>query len=287
MDNKTLRKLQLTELDMLVMIDKICRDNNIEYFLIGGTLIGAVRHKGFIPWDDDIDIGMLRSDYEKFIDLCINENVLGDDYFLDCNESDNNYFIPFIKIKKNNTTFAEKSIDGIDIHKGIFLDVFPYDNVPKQDSFVQKIQAIVVRNIQYAIYVKYHVYKLKDKRRKVFTWFLTLLPSKTLKKLNKYFSTIFEKKSNNKYIVSLAGSSPYYEETLLKERLFPLKKIKFEGYDFFAFKENDYYLSQLYGNYMQLPPIEERRNHNPVCIDFNKGKCQVNRKKYNNKQKKQ
>lgn len=277
MDDYTLRKLQLTELDILIEIDKICRKNNINYFLIGGTLLGAVRHKGFIPWDDDIDIGMLRSDYEKFVDLCINKKVLGKKYFLHCNESDEDYFIPFIKVKKNNTTFAERTIDGIDTHKGIYLDIFPYDNVPKQDSFKQKIQAIIVRNIHYAIYVKYHVYKLKDKRRKVFTWFLTLLPSKILKKLNNYFSTMFENKSNNKYIVSLAGSSPYYEETLLKEKLFPLKEIEFENHKFFAFKENDYYLSQLYGDYMKLPPEEDRKNHDPICIDFKKGKCEINK----------
>lgn len=276
MDDCTLRKLQLTELDILIQIDKICRKNNINYFLIGGTLIGAVRHKGFIPWDDDIDIGMLRSDYEKFIDLCINKKALGKKYFLHCNESDKNYFIPFAKVKKNNTTFAERAIDGIDTHKGIYLDIFPYDNVPKQDSFKQKVQAIIVRNIQYAIYVKYHVYKIKDKRRKVFTWFLTLLPSSLLKKLNDSFSKLFEKRNDNKYIVSLAGSSPYYEETLLKERLFPLKEISFEGHNFFAFKENDYYLSQLYGDYMKLPPEEERKNHDPVYINFEEGKCQIN-----------
>ena len=113
MDDKTLRKLQLTELDILIEIDKICKENNIQYFLIGGTLLGAVRHKGFIPWDDDIDVGMIRSDYEKFIDLCLNKNVLGEKYFLHCNESDENYFIPFVKVKKNNTTFAEENIDAL------------------------------------------------------------------------------------------------------------------------------------------------------------------------------
>jgi len=279
MDNKTLRKLQLTELDILVDIDKICKENNIQYFLIGGTLLGAVRHKGFIPWDDDIDIGMLRSDYEKFIELCLNKNVLGEKYFLHCNESDENYFVPFIKVKKNNTTFAEEDLENLNTHKGIFLDIFPYDNVPKQNSIIQRIQAIIVRNIHYAIYVKYNIYKLKNKKRKLFTWFLTLLPKKTLKKMNRYFSTIFEKRKNNKYIVSIAGSSSYVDETLLKERLFPLKKTTFENLEFYSFNDNDYYLTQLFGDYMKLPPEEDRKTHKPQFIDFEKGECRIHENK--------
>ena len=279
MDDKTLRKLQLTELDILIEIDKICKENNIQYFLIGGTLLGAVRHKGFIPWDDDIDVGMIRSDYEKFIDLCLNKNVLGEKYFLHCNESDENYFIPFVKVKKNNTTFAEENIDNIQTHKGIFLDIFPYDNVPKQKSIMQRAQAIIVRNIHYAIYVKYNIYSLKNKKRKVLTWFFTLLPVKTLKKMNRYFSTIFENRKNNKYMVSLAGSSSYEEETLLKDKLFPLKKIKFENLKFDSFNDNDYYLSQLFGDYMKLPPEEDRKTHKPKYIDFEKGECRVHENK--------
>ena len=135
MTNSKLRKVQLTELEILEKIDEICKKNNINYFLIGGTLLGDVRHKGFIPWDDDIDIGMLREDYEKFINVCLKNGALGKDYYLHCNESDDDYFIPFIKVKKNNTTFAEKNIENINTHKGIFLDIFPYDNVPKPHSF--------------------------------------------------------------------------------------------------------------------------------------------------------
>ena len=162
MTNSKLRKVQLTELKILEKIDEICKKNNINYFLIGGTLLGAVRHKGFIPWDDDIDVGMLREDYEKFINVCLKNGALGKDYYLHCNESDNDYFIPFIKVKKNNTTFAEKNIENINTHKGIFLDIFPYDNVPKPHSFCEKLQAIIVRSTSDAIYLKYKIYKLKE-----------------------------------------------------------------------------------------------------------------------------
>lgn len=145
-NNNKLRKLQLTELEILKKVDQVCRQYQINYFLIAGTLLGAVRHKGFIPWDDDIDIGMLRSDYEKFIDICLHKQALGKEYYLHCNESDEDYYLPFIKVKKNNTTFAEKCNENIDTHKGIFIDVFPYDNVPKPVSFLEKLQTFYTVN---------------------------------------------------------------------------------------------------------------------------------------------
>lgn len=275
MDNDTLRKLQLTELEILKIVDKICRENDINYFLIGGTLLGAVRHKGFIPWDDDIDIGMLRKDYEKFTKICIQEKALGKEYYLHCDESDSDYFIPFMKIKKNNTTFMEETIEHVNTHHGIFLDIFPYDNVPKKKSFIQKLQAVIVKSIHDAIYVKYNVYKLKTRKKKVFVWFLTLFSARKLKKFNKFLSTIYNKK-NTEYIVCLPGSSGCVNETLLKSKVFPLKKIVFEGEKFFCIRDDKYYLQQLYGNYMKLPPLEARKTHKPKIIDFDKGDCWSN-----------
>ncbi len=274
MTNSKLRKVQLTELKILEKVDEICKNNNINYFLIGGTLLGAVRHKGFIPWDDDIDIGMLREDYEKFINVCLKNGALGKDYYLHCNESDDNYFIPFIKVKKNNTTFNEKSLENINTHKGIFLDIFPYDNVPKPRSFCEKLQAIIVRSTSDAIYLKYKVYKLRTMRRKIFVVVFSLFSVRQLKKINKFFSCIYNKK-NTDYIISLAGSSGYEDEILLKRKVFPLKKIEFENKMFYAMNDNVYYLSKLYGNYMKLPPKNERRTHMPTYISFTEGECRI------------
>ena len=104
-DKETLTKVHEIELELLNEFVRICDKHNLTYFLVGGTLLGAVRHSGFIPWDDDIDVGMPRVDYDKFINIAKNE--LKNDYLLDSVETDKNYFLPFAKILKRNTLFIE------------------------------------------------------------------------------------------------------------------------------------------------------------------------------------
>ena len=124
-DKETLDKLHQVELEILDDFVSVCEKHKLRYFLTGGTMLGAIRHKGFIPWDDDIDIGMPREDYDKFIK--IGSEALGNKYTLDCFELNKKYYLPFAKIKKNNTIFDE----GLDDknHKGIFIDIIPFENV--------------------------------------------------------------------------------------------------------------------------------------------------------------
>ncbi len=273
--NEQLEKVHEVEIEILDKIKEICEKNNIKYFLDFGSLLGAVRHKGFIPWDDDIDIGMLRDDYEKFIDLCINKKALGDKYFLHCSKSDKNYFIPFIKVKKNNTTFAEKTIENINTHKGIFIDIFPYDNVPKQSSKLQKIQAILVKSMHDASYVKSKIYKLSSVRRKIFVIIFLPYSFRTLNKMYTKVSKWFNKKQTE-YITNFLGEHSIEEDTFLKSKIFPLEKIKFEGKQYYSVKDKDYYLSKLYGDYMTLPKKKDRKCHMPTYISFTEGENRIN-----------
>ena len=144
MSNSILREVQLIQLNMLLKVDEICRLNNIRYYLIGGSALGAVRHKGFIPWDDDVDIGMFRRDYDQFLDIA--DKFLDNKYFLQTNRTDPDYHGPYAKLRANNTTYIEKVSRslGAKIHQGIFIDIFPLDNVPDK-KLLLKLQLTLMR----------------------------------------------------------------------------------------------------------------------------------------------
>ena len=135
----TLRDVQKVQLEILLEFDRICRKHGLKYLLFAGTLLGAVRHKGFIPWDDDIDVCMLRGDYERFLTVCKDE--LSAELFLQTTDTDREYPLQFAKLRKNNTRFVEKSMSDLKIHHGVFIDIFPLDNVMPH-SFIGRFQQI-------------------------------------------------------------------------------------------------------------------------------------------------
>ena len=263
-DQQTLTKLHQVELEILDKFHQICEENDLTYFLTGGSMLGAVRHKGFIPWDDDIDVGMPRNDYDRFIKIA--PKTLGDKYFLDCFEYNENYYLPFAKIKKNNTIFDEGFFDDDYMHKGIFIDIIPFENVDKIDLSL-KIRAIMVRNILETMFYKLKIRKLKNTRRPLLVLLFSIFTKKRLMKVQKYYLTKC-KNNNSKYINALGGSYNYLKETNLRSDIVPAKKILFENKKYYGMNKPDVYLSKLFGNYMKLPPLENRINHIPKSICF-------------------
>ena len=263
-DKKTLDKLHKVELEMLDKFKEICDKYHFNYSLASGTLLGAIRHKGFIPWDDDVDVLMPRPEYEEFLKVA--PKKLGDKYFLDCFEYNEDYHLQFAKIKKNGTIFDEEKAHHMNNHKGIFIDIFPeevlYDNV-KKSYYI----AVISRIIGSTVNVKCKICKIKDTRHKIAVAILSLLPQKTLMRFQRKIVTTNKNKESN-YYGCYFGVYPFMHEVIKKEDFLPTIEVTFEGKKYKAMNNYDSYLSNLYGDYMKLPPKEKRVNHMPLKIDF-------------------
>lgn len=262
-----LRTLQRCILDIALEFRRICEKYELNYFLIGGTLLGAVRHEGFIPWDDDMDVGMLRADYEKFLEVCPRE--LGEDFFLQTHETDEGYAFGYAKIRLNGTTLAEDYALGSKQHNGIFLDIFPYDDMPVGKAG-QKLHYLLYKCVKWAALGK-NDYDFKEPKKRRFAKWMSILffPfSKTrLMKLEEKICKLFDSgKAEN--CINLGGAYQYREYTR-KENLTTLTKLSFEGYEFSVPSDYNDLLSRMYGDYMQLPPVEKRGiQHRMVEMDI-------------------
>ena len=276
--SKYLKELHKTQIEILDEIDRVCKENDIKYFLIGGTLLGAVRHKGFIPWDDDVDIGMLREDYEKKKKICLDNKALSNKYFLHCFETDNNYYLPFIKVRKNNTTFNEKMIEKLNTHKGIFVDIFPFENVNKLGSFFNKLRAYFILNACDAIKCKLGIMNVNNCRRKYVVKCLMVF---NISFLHKFIDNLLSKKCRKKakYACCIISGSNPFAEYIDYNKSFPLIDIDFENNRYPCFNNYDIYLKSTYGDYMQLPPEDKRITHMPVFVSFKKGKNMKTKRK--------
>jgi lipopolysaccharide cholinephosphotransferase len=267
MDSEILKKLHIKQVEILDYIVDICSKNNLSYFLAGGTLLGAVRHKGFIPWDDDLDITMPRKDYNIFMDICTKES--SSKFVLHCGKVDSKYFLEFSKVRNRYTIFEQDFEQGYnyEFNKGVFVDIFPLDNARKAHSLLQDIQAVIVKSIRKIIESKNNFFFGKKILLKKITGKLFFFVSTST--LLKFMERIMQlnKDESSEYFVALG--SPYLlkkNETIEKKRYFPVKELEFEGKLYKVPNDYDYILKELYGDYMKLPPENERRIHNPVRI---------------------
>lgn len=262
------KKIWAISLDMLIQVDRICRKHNLKYLMAFGSLLGVIRHCGFIPWDDDLDICMPREDYEKFIMLAKDE--LPFPYFLQLPGHDNDYFFSFAKLRNSNTTCISSAFRYCKFNQGIALDIFVLDNCHLdivEENFV-KVKQLVLENSANMRRNNPHPSPADIERIQQFE---ERSPHKVLIELN----DIYEKanKENSDYCMP-SGLSTYIPQRMIYrwEDVLDLTDVDFYGHKVFIPRNAETILVTTYGkNFMQYPPVEERGTwHNSVLFNPDK-----------------
>ena len=258
-------QLKKLELEIAKEIKKVCDENDIDYFIIGGTLLGAVRHKGFIPWDDDMDIGMTLDNYQKF--LAVAPSKMDERFFVQTNQTDPSYCNVFAKVRLRNTHMIEKVTENTGIQDGIFVDVFPYDKINKQ-KLKSKSYMLRLRMLGKMSMLK-HNYNIngitENSAVRLFNDILKFIPI-SVDEIDRELDSIFREssyKNDADYYIERDGMfrgnfvfPRYYFDNLIE--------LPFEDTTFKAPKEFDKYLSKAYGDYMEYPPEKEREKGHSV-----------------------
>jgi lipopolysaccharide cholinephosphotransferase len=266
--NYDLTKIHLQILDILKEIDRICKKYNITYFLSAGTALGAIRHKGFIPWDDDADIGMLREDFDRFRQIV--EPEMGKSFYYQRMKKGSGFYRAFDQIGKKNTSFVIYNVKDLKIHHGIHVDIFPFDyvskDVIKREEHVKEVQ--LYRQKLYQKLVP-HVVTTKSRMKQIIInheyYSMKLTP---FQYLNKKMESALQryKDVDEEYVADLLT---HYKKIMYfkKSDIIPVKYVDFEDMQLPIPNKAPVYLEMMYGDYM-TPPPEGKRNQRHRIVEL-------------------
>ncbi len=264
MERELLRKVQLTQLEIAKELKRVCEENDIRYFLNWGSLLGAVRHQGFIPWDDDMDFGMLREDYEKFRRIA--PEKLGSDFCFQDWSNEENYALPFGKLRKRNTVFVEAKCARFP-ENGIYIDIFPLDYAPEgkeeQDRLTRRLLHLFRVKLMKSGYTPWmNEDKVVWKKRIGYLFYQFLALFTTQKALVEQYEALSAAvpPGDTVYEQFARPTTFYLKEAWCRE----LAEYPFEDTTFAGPKAYDPVLTAMYGDYMQLPPEDQRENRHQI-----------------------
>lgn len=258
------------EVEILAEFQRICEKHSLKYFAIGGTLLGAVRHQGFIPWDDDIDLAMMREDYEKFI--CIAKDEMNEPFFLQTPDTDTGYYYGHLKIRMNGTTCIRRSewAHKMPFHQGVFIDVFPLDAVPDSKAVREIHRFLAVKSSSIARSAPYDLslgdIKKKNRRKfRIYRKILRFVKPIRFSYLRDQIVQMYNKRPT-KEIGQLGNAYKYYPNFAWERQWFDeTVDVPFEGLTLKAPAGYDYVLTKLYGDWKT--PTQNGNYHGELFFD--------------------
>ncbi len=252
-----IRGLQEVILDILLDVSKVCREHKIPFYLGEGTLLGAVRHRGFIPWDDDIDIMMKRRDFERFLKVA--PEALGPAYEVQHPSTVENYWSTFIKVRliKGHPEYRQKHIAHLTDHNGPYIDIFPLEYVPRADSLVQRMQSMGIKAFRGMLMFKLKAKPVKGMKARILDLTGHFFSIRSIHRIVDRLYKLQGRKEQP-YIAAYSTYHPYRCMTVRKEVYDGVLWINFEGHKMPIPVGYDELLTTIYGDYMTLPPEEKR-----------------------------
>lgn len=257
----TLRQHQQALYSLLEEFDRVCKKLEIPYVLFAGSMLGAVRHQGFIPWDDDLDVMMLRRDYDRFLREA--PSVVNQEKFYLQGEFSRHWPMFFSKLRLNGTTCLEKFHPrDPEIHQGVYIDIFPCDNARKS-ALGRKIQ-FAASKIVIAKSLRARGYDTDSRKKKLFMGACALLPKGLFLRIVKGGAR------DSRLVHSFLGGASAYGKNIYERRFFQERtELPFEGGTYPVPREFDELLTTLYGDYLQIPPPEQREiKQHAILVDL-------------------